>query len=94
MFNSMPKKLRIEKYVVSEKGDGMILPLTREATRGETSGAIKTFKTGDVVMSISDTFYAKRNADTASTAKPDEFFEELNVSLEFMLLNKHIFQKV
>lgn len=93
MFNSLPKKIRIEKYVVSDKGDGMILPLAREATRGETKGANKTFATGDIVICLENTFYAKRNAEAKPDEKSDESFEELSVSAEFMLLNKIIFVK-
>ncbi len=97
MFESLPKKIRIDKYVVSDKGDGMVLPLAREATREERggTGAVKTFKAGDVVVCLSNSFYAKRNTEIApNEEKPDDFFELLNVKAEFMLLNKHIFQKV
>ncbi len=94
MFDSIPRKIRITKFRITELvGDaGITLPIDREPIRGQ-GPANKELKAGDVIVCLGNQFFAARNQGEPDDDK-DEFYEKLNVTEEFVLLNKKIFEKV
>ena len=86
MFNTQSDKFSIKKYVVTEAGNGLTLPLAKEPTRGSNEPAKVTLITDAVVIQLNSLYYVKRDT-------PDDFYIQLKVDTEFVELNAKMFKE-
>ena len=86
MFNTQSDKFSIKKYVVTEAGNGLTLPLFKEPPRGSNEPAQVTLATDAVVIRINNLYYVKRDT-------PDDFYIQLKLDTEFLELNAKMFKE-